>query len=87
MNSNETKAVSRLIQAFVQDHPEYSPGIIGPLELRLSEVYDEVLQGTYVAKSDEKLERESEAVGIDRSHYLDLINLATHAATNQPLKE
>ena len=79
------QSVTRLIDAFVNDHPEYA-GTINKkaLRRRLETAHEEVLRGDHTAKSDEQLDRESEEAGIKRHEYLDLINMSVHAATDRP---
>jgi hypothetical protein len=79
--------VDRLVEGFVSDHPEYEAIDERELHAYLAGVYDEVLQGVYTAKSEERLEAESRHAGISRNHYLDLVNLTTHAAADRPREQ
>lgn len=76
--------VSRLIENFQADHPEYGRLDTAPLRDHLVGVFRAVLVGNYTAKSEASLADESRACGITRNHYLDLVNLSAHAATNRP---
>lgn len=74
------EVVNRLMDAFLAEHPEYSQVHRKRLSSDLVGVYDAVLRGTYIAKTEEQLEGESQAAGIARNHYLDLVNMTAHAA-------
>ena len=79
------ETVTRLIEAFRRDHAAKLPNLnVVALQRRLEQVYAEVLRGEHLAKTDEALTAESEEVGIERSDYLDLVNMTAHAATDQP---
>lgn len=81
------QVADRLTRAFLKEHPEYQKIDRSRLLDNLARVYDEVLRGSYIAKTDEQLEQESQAPGIARNHYLDLINMTAHAADDSgPIK-
>jgi hypothetical protein len=74
------EVVNRLLDAFLEEHPGYRQLQRQRLSGDLAGVYDAVVQGTYVAKTEEQLEGESRAAGIARNHYVDLVNMTAHAA-------
>jgi len=87
-NNGATQTVSRLVSDFLAEHPEYRATANVPLLSRLLEsAYDEVAQGRYLGKNEDQLQNESLLTGLARNHYLDLVNLTAHAASNLPLAE
>ena len=81
-------AVSRLVESFERDHPEYFERLNKEALRRfLEQVYAEVLRGEHVAKTEEQLQRESQAAGIEKPDYEALVNLAAHAATDRPIEK
>ena len=79
--------VDRLVERFVNDHPEYEALDERELHAYLACVYDEVLRGVYTAKTEDRLAAESKHAGIARNHYLDLVDLTAHAAANRPVEQ
>jgi hypothetical protein len=80
--------VAKIRSDFLGEHPEYQATCKVPLLSKLLEsAYEEVVQGRYVGKNEDQLRNESELTGLMRNHYLDLVNLTVHAASNLPLPD
>lgn len=79
-STQATEVVNRLLDTFLGQHPEYAGLRRERLRTHLAGVYDHVMAGTYVAKTEEQLNGESQDAGIARNHYLDLVNMTAHAA-------
>ena len=83
----ENETVLRLVEAFMREHPHYAGTINrNALERSLQQVQRDVLSGNYLAKTEDQLAVESNQAGIERNHYLDLVNLTAHACANRPLE-
>jgi hypothetical protein len=88
MSPDGHESVSRLVDAFRRDHPEYAERLKRQTLCRyLEQVFAEVLRGEHVAKTEERLEAESNAAGIEKADYEALVNLAAHAATDRPIEK
>jgi hypothetical protein len=78
----------RLVDSFEREHPQYAESLNKKaLQRLLEQAYAEVLQGDHRAKTEEQLEEEGHAAGIEKSEYEALVNLAVHAATDRPLQK
>jgi hypothetical protein len=88
MSLTAHETVLRLVDAFERDVPEYSERLNRDVLCRLlGHVYGEVLQGENLAKTEDQLDEESRAAGIEKPEYEALVNLVTHAATDQPIQK
>jgi hypothetical protein len=84
--AHETAAKIR--SDFLSEHPEYQGKCNASLLSKLLEsAYEEVAQGRYIGKNEDQLRNESELTGLARNHYLDLVNLTVHSASNLPLPD
>jgi hypothetical protein len=88
MSKNGPETVMRLVDAFEREHAEYAEQLDKHVLRRfLEQTYAEVLRGENRAKTEERLDKESRAAGIKKSDYEALVNLVTHAATDQPIQK
>ena len=83
MVARAENVASRLVEQFLQEHPDLRTSVRADvLERELARVYEEVKQGAHTARSDEELESRSRQAGIERKDLEALINIAAHAATD-----
>lgn len=84
MNATAQNVASRIVDRFLQEHPDLRTAVRADvLQRELVRVYEEVKQGTHMARSDEELESRSRQAGIERKDLEALINITAHAATDQ----
>jgi hypothetical protein len=88
MSTDDHETASKLVDGFRREHPEHAESLKSETLVRfLEQAYHRVLAGDYVAKTEEQLDRESRASGIEKPEYEALINLATHSAADRPVRQ